>query len=123
MAPAGGAAPMPPQPPPEQVPADAALDAAARTLPVGGLLHGPTFSLHDAMLAVEVGDPKLDAGARGGEEEEDAGEEEGASPAPLAARAALAALDDLAAQEAAWHAGGSLGTTLLTHAWMVDPGR
>ena len=54
MAPAGGAAPMPPLPPPELVPADAALDAAARTLPVGGLLHGPTFSLHDAMLAAQV---------------------------------------------------------------------
>lgn len=111
-------------PPPALIPVDAALDTAAAALPVGGLLHGPTFSLHDAMLAVEVGDPKLDAGARSKEEEGEAGEE-GAPDAgrALTPSAAAAALDDLAAQEAAWHAGGSLRTTLLTHAWMLYPER
>ena len=54
-------------PPPSLIQIDDLLDAAASALPFGGLLHGPLFSLHDAMLAVEVGDPKLDAGAARGE--------------------------------------------------------
>ena len=107
-------------PPPSLVPVDATLAAAAATLPTGGLLHGPLFSLHDAMLAVELGDPKLDAGARGGR---GAGAVATPPTAPPTPAAAAAALDDLAAQEAAWHAGGSLSTTLLTHPWMLWPER
>ena len=128
-------------PPPSLIPIDDLLDAAASALPFGGLLHGPLFSLHDAMLAVEVGDPKLDAGAaRGGEPTEDKG---GAmqstsststtststststsartASARLSATDAVAALDGLAAAEAAWLAGGCLGTTVLTCLFMLRP--
>ena len=111
-------------PPPLLIPLDAALAAAAAALPVGGLLHGPLFSLHDAMLAVEVGDPKLDAGARVARGEEEAGgADDNAALPPLTPADAVAALDDLAAQEAAWHAGGSLSTTLLTHVFVLVPDR
>lgn len=132
--------PPAPPPPPSLISIDDLLDAAASALPFGGLLHGPLFSLHDAMLAVEVGDPKLDAGAaRAGEEasEEDRGgamqsassststttstSTPAASSCGLSATDAVAALDGLVAAEAAWLAGGCLETTILTCLFMLRP--
>lgn len=44
------------------VPVSSLLDAAAKELGVGQLLHTSVFSLYEAMSAVEVGNPKMDAG-------------------------------------------------------------
>jgi hypothetical protein len=40
----------------------ALLDAASSELNVGQLLHTSVFSLFEAMSAVEIGNPKMDAG-------------------------------------------------------------
>jgi hypothetical protein len=42
----------------------ALLDAASSELKVGQLLHTSVFSLFEAMSAVEIGNPKMDAGGR-----------------------------------------------------------
>jgi hypothetical protein len=44
------------------MPVDGALAAAASELEVGQLLHASVFSLFEAMSAVEIGNPKMDAG-------------------------------------------------------------
>lgn len=44
------------------VPVSALLDAASQELDVGQLLHTSVFSLFEAMSAVEIGNPKMDAG-------------------------------------------------------------
>jgi hypothetical protein len=46
----------------EWVPVAGLLDAASSQLEVGLLLHTSVFSLFEAMSAVEIGNPKMDAG-------------------------------------------------------------
>ena len=90
------------------------------------LLHGPVFSLHDVMTAVEVGDVKLDAGAAvatGGAAADACTTGPSPSAPPQAADTALAVADGLLAAEAAWHAGGSIGTTILSCTYMLRPDR
>lgn len=38
------------------------LKAASEQLAVGEMLHSPAFNLFNVMSAVEIGDPRLDAG-------------------------------------------------------------
>jgi hypothetical protein len=47
----------------EWAPIGGLLAAAADELRVGQLVHASTFSLFEAMSAVEIGNPKMDAGA------------------------------------------------------------
>lgn len=44
------------------VPVAGLLEAASSQLEVGQLLHTSVFSLFEAMSAVEIGNPKMDAG-------------------------------------------------------------
>ena len=103
------------------------LAAAAAALDTNDLLHGPLFSLHDVMTAVEVGDAKLDAGCVPAPAPTTAAEggEVGVDPPPAQPPAAhaLAVADGLLAAEAAWHAGGSMGTTLLPCVYLLRPDR
>lgn len=64
---AEGEAPLPssrPVPPAEAMDLSPLLSAASRSLRPGDLLSSARFSLQDAMLAIEIGDPRLDAGCR-----------------------------------------------------------
>lgn len=114
------------RPPPPPVLLDIAplLAAAAAALSTNDLLHGPVFSLHDVMTAVEIGDEKLDAGCCRGAAAADCDVVDAVATAPeLTAHHALAVADGLIAAEAAWHAGGSLGTTVLPAVCMLRPDR
>lgn len=46
------------------VPLDGLLSAASQELEVGQLLHTSVFNLFEAMSAVEIGNPKMDAGRK-----------------------------------------------------------
>ena len=113
-----------PPPPPVLLDIGPLLDAAATALDTNDLLHGPLFSLHDVMTAVEVGDAKLDAGCVV-PAAADAGRVVGPAlpPATPSADHALAVAAGLVATEAAWHAGGSMGTTLLPCVYLLRPDR
>jgi hypothetical protein len=100
---------------------DALLAAAQEQLEVGQMVQSSTFSLFDAMSAVEVGNPKMDAGAR-----------PKADQAPLAARALpldlskrhlVAWMDRLLSLEATWHVGGALAQTVYASLHMMQLGR
>ena len=96
-------------------------------LRVGELLHGPSFSLFDSTVAIEIGDVKMDIGLhRGGEEELGSAEEliaGGAAPVQLPPPLLLAALDRLLCLEAAWHTGSMLPQTVFTSLYMLHPDR
>jgi hypothetical protein len=65
------------------VPLAGLLEAASNELEVGQMLHTSVFSLFEAMSAVEIGNPKMDAGKQGPQ----------GTPSPAAVpMAALAAL-------------------------------
>lgn len=49
----------------EWVPIGRLLDAASAELRVGQMVHTSVFSLFEAMSAVEIGNPKMDAGMSG----------------------------------------------------------
>lgn len=113
----------PPSPPPVLLDIAPLLAAASAALDTNDLLHGPLFSLHDVMTAVEVGDAKLDGGCCAAAAA-DAGVVGGPPPpAHPPAHHALAVADGLLAAEAAWHAGGSMGTTLLPCVYLLRPDR
>jgi hypothetical protein len=110
-------------PPPVLLDIAPLLAAAATALGTNDLLHGPLFSLHDVMTAVEVGDAKLDAGCVVTAAADASLVEAPPLPANPPATAALAVADGLVAAEAAWHAGGSMGTTLLPCVYLLRPDR
>ncbi|KAK9845848.1 hypothetical protein WJX81_004103 [Elliptochloris bilobata] len=100
------------------------LASASEQLQLGELLHGEDFSLFEAMSAVEIGDPKLDAGltvdyslpANRPPSDE-------AAPRWPSSAAALAVMDRLAALEATWHADHSLAQTVFTCLYLLHPQR
>eukprot|EP00887_Chlorella_sp_A99_P006695 scaffold3.g6695.t1 len=89
---------------------------------VGELLHGPHFSLYEAMTAIEIGDAKMDIGlARepgcGSVEELVAA---GGAPLDLDGRQLLALFDQLLVLEATWHCHAMLPQTLFASLYMLD---
>ena len=97
------------------------LAAACEQLDVGEMVQSSTFNLFEAMSAVEIGNPKMDAGAR-----------PKVARAPLHARPLpldlskpqlLAWMDRLLALEATWHIGGALAQTVYTSLHMMQIGR
>ncbi|CAI5521264.1 unnamed protein product [Closterium sp. Naga37s-1] len=116
--------------------ADAALAAACAELQSGELLHGESFSLFEAMAALQMMDPKMDAGMGGGKGEgggegqagargevESVGEavERGLLPLPLPAHRIVDLCDALLCAEATWHSGHSLPQTVFTCAYLLLP--
>ena len=95
-------------------------------LRVGELLHGPSFSLFDSTVAIEIGDVKMDIGLHREDEEAGSAEEliaEGAAPVQLSPPLLLAVLDKLLCLEAAWHTGSMLPQTVFTSLYMLHPDR
>lgn len=90
----------------------------------GEMLHGEHFSLHNAMLAIEIGDEKMDLGCRGrGEADPRSVEqliEDGHAPVVFENPATLIALlDRLLEMEAMWHNGSMLPQTVYTSLYML----
>jgi hypothetical protein len=96
------------------------LDAACQQLDVGEMVSSSTFSLFDAMSAVEVGNPKMDAGAR-----PKARTPLGERPLPLdLTKAQLVSwMDHLLCLEATWHVGGALAQTVYSSIHMMQIAR
>ncbi len=46
----------------ERIDVSGVLEAASEQLAVGDMLQSPAFNLFNVMSAVEIGDPRLDAG-------------------------------------------------------------
>lgn len=91
---------------------------------VGELLHGENFILHDAMVAIEIGDPKMDVGLRRGDTRTAAELiAAGAAPADLPLRTQLAVLDRLFCMEATWQTGIMLSQTVFTSLYVLEPER
>ena len=84
--------------------------------------------LHPALVtqsAIEIGDPKMDLGAR---RHQDVGTPEeliasGHAPIDLSAPQLLNLMDQLMVMEAAWHGGGMLPQTVFTSLYMLQTDR
>lgn len=92
---------------------------------VGQLLHGEAFSLFEAMSALEVGNPKMDAAAATAAAAEPPSlaallADPAAAPLELPAPLLLAVLDRLAALEASWQCGGSAMQTVFSCLYMMN---
>ena len=97
------------------------LQHVCNGMAVGELLAAESFSLHDSMTAIEIGDPKMDVGLRRGDARTAAELiADGAAPVALAPDTLLAVLDRLMAMEVAWHGGALLPQTILTSLYMLD---
>ena len=77
------------------------LDGASERLGVGELLHGPAFSLFEAMSAIEVGDPRLDAGLTAKEHVPNRYPLRHAVAAPISSQASWLALRSLSSNNTA----------------------
>ena len=100
------------------------LRSAASELQTGELMHTESFSLFEAMSAIEIGDPKMDAGldtARAPTADELI--EQGVAPVELSENQLLAVTDQLFAVQASWHAGNSLAQTVFTCLYLMRPER
>ncbi|KAF8061133.1 NAA35 [Scenedesmus sp. PABB004] len=97
------------------------LAAACDELEVGQMVHTSVFSLFEAMSAVEIGNPKMDIGAR------PKGDARPLAERPLelelAPEALLGVMDGLLAAEATWHCGGAAARTVYSSAYMMQPER
>ncbi|WIA23577.1 hypothetical protein OEZ85_000294 [Tetradesmus obliquus] len=99
----------------------ALLDAASSELNEGQLLHTSVFSLFEAMSAVEIGNPKMDAGAR--PKGDSTPLEQRLMQLELSPQQLLGVMDHLLCLEATWHNGGSLARTLYSSMYMMQPAR
>jgi len=102
----------------------ATLQAAAGQLQPGEMLQAEHFNLFEAMSAVEIGDPKMDAGLdTASAPTPDQLVEQGLAPLELSHQQHLAILDQLAAMQASWHVGNSLAQTVFVCLYMLKPDR
>ena len=104
--------------------ADPALRKITEQLQHGQMFHSEHFNLFEAMSAVEIGDPKMDAAldtatAPTPEELID----RGVAPLQLSIPQLIATLDKLAIMQASWHTGNSLAQTVFVCLYMLKPDR
>ncbi|KAG6549103.1 hypothetical protein Mapa_009329 [Marchantia paleacea] len=96
------------------------LKAACDDLGVGELIHGENFSLFEAMSALEIMDPKMDAGmTTTGYKTVEEAVESGAAPIVLTISQIIDVMDHLLACEATWHKGHSLAQTVFSCLYML----
>lgn len=94
------------------------LAAASAQLAPGEMVQGAGFSLFEAMSAVEVGNPKMDAGAR--PKVEKLPPRERPLPLELSRPQLVSWMDRLMALEATWHVGGALAQTVYSSLHMMQ---
>ena len=100
------------------------LKQAADELQPGELLHTESFSLFEAMSAIEIGDPKMDAGLdTANAPTADELVQQGHAPDELSRDQVLAVMDQLFACQASWHSGNSLPQTVFTCLYLLRPDR
>jgi hypothetical protein len=94
------------------------LQRAAEQLDVGEMVQCGTFSLFEAMSAVEIGNPKMDAGAR--PQVERVPLQERPLPLDLTPPQLLSWMDRLLTLEATWHVGGAMAQTVYSSLHMMQ---
>lgn len=100
------------------------LRQAADQLQPGELLHTESFSLFEAMSAIEIGDPKMDAGLdTANAPTADELVQQGHAPDELSRDQVLAVMDQLFACQGSWHSGNSLPQTVFTCLYLLRPDR
>jgi hypothetical protein len=89
-------------------------------LDVGELIHGEHFNLFEAMSALEIMDPKMDAGmATTKYKTADEAIESGAAPINLSVHELVDVMDHLLACEATWHKGHPLAQTVFSCLYLL----
>ncbi|GBG79261.1 hypothetical protein CBR_g29413 [Chara braunii] len=100
------------------------LRQACGDMDVGQLIHGENFSLFEAMSALEIMDPKMDAGmATGGYKTVEEAMTHGEAQIELTIPQLLDVMDYVLACEATWHNGHSLAQTVFTCLYLHKPER
>ncbi|CAM6083048.1 unnamed protein product [Calypogeia fissa] len=96
------------------------LAAVCDELKVGELIHGENFSLFEAMSALEIMDPKMDAGmTTTGYKTVEEAIEKGAAPVVLKIPQIIDVMDHLLSCEATWHKGHCLAQTVFSCLYML----
>ncbi|XP_020530591.1 N-alpha-acetyltransferase 35, NatC auxiliary subunit isoform X2 [Amborella trichopoda] len=102
------------------------LEAAGNELKEGELIHGENFSLFAAMSALEIMDPKMDAGMeKFGYRSVEEAIENGAAPIPFSTdkttdiQCIIDVMDHLLSCEAAWHKGYPLAQTVFSCIYLL----
>ena len=104
--------------------AQSVLHEITEQLQHGQMLQSEHFSLFEAMSAVEIGDPKMDAGLdTATAPTPDALIEQGLAPLELSGAQLIATLDRLAAMQASWHIGNTIAQTVFVCLYMLKPDR
>jgi hypothetical protein len=96
------------------------MEDTASGMLVGQMIHGDDFSLREAMSALELMDPKMDAGCTK-EKSITLPEAFESVPSQLTDAQTISVMDELVACEASWHAGQSIGHSLFTCLYMQKP--
>jgi hypothetical protein len=100
------------------------LETVCDGMQVGELLCKDDFNLHNAMIALEIGDPKMDVGLRRGDtrslEELIAA---GLAPVDISLESQLSVIDKLMCMEDTWHNGVVMSQTVFTSLYLLDTER
>lgn len=97
------------------------LDKACAALHTGQLVHAPSFTLADAMSAVELMEPKMDADMAAANAAHAQPESYYLAPSQLDSEQLVDVADGLIKCEATWHEGFPLAQTVLTCLYLHDP--
>ena len=104
--------------------AQSVLHEITEQLQHGQMLQSEHFSLFEAMSAVEIGDPKMDAGLdTATAPTPDALVDQGLAPLELSGSQLIATLDRLATMQASWHSGNTIAQTVFVCLYMLKPDR
>ncbi|MCO5585629.1 hypothetical protein L7F22_039564 [Adiantum nelumboides] len=97
------------------------ISQVCEDLEVGQLVNGESFSLFEAMSALEIMDPKMDAGMAGSGviTLEDA-IESGKAPVHIKIPELIDVMDHLLACEASWHRGHTLAQTVFSCLYLLN---
>ncbi|KAG0578924.1 hypothetical protein M758_4G058200 [Ceratodon purpureus] len=97
------------------------LSSVCDELGVGELVHGENFSLFEAMSALEIMDPKMDAGmATTGFKTFEEAIESGAAPIQLTIPQLVDVFDHMFACEATWQNGHALAQTVFSCLYLLN---
>jgi hypothetical protein len=100
------------------------LQTVCDGMQVGELLCRDNFNLHDAMIAIEIGDSKMDVGlCRGDTRSLEELLAAGLAPVDISLESQLAVIDRLMCMEATWHNGVVLSLTVFTSLYLLDTAR
>ncbi|KAF5838431.1 Mak10 subunit, NatC N-terminal acetyltransferase-domain-containing protein [Dunaliella salina] len=106
------------------VPITGLLERVRQDLPLGEMVHTDTFSLFEAMSAVELGNVKMDAAMSGSCKSVEELIQEGAAPVEgLTPAQTLLIMERLLVMEASWHNGAALAQTVFASLYMLRPDR